>query len=71
MVRLKNAQIIFRQSKQTHRRSQAPPMFRMRRMLEVFLEMNERACRLDQAFEKIASPPSIFSQICSRTSCAS
>jgi hypothetical protein len=28
-------------------------MFHVRRLLEIFLEMNERTCCLNQAFEKI------------------
>jgi hypothetical protein len=47
VMRLENREVVFRQSKQTHRRSQAPLMFRMRRLLEIFLEMNKRAGGLD------------------------
>jgi hypothetical protein len=46
-------EVLFCQFKQPHRRFQAPPMFRMRRMLEIFLEMNKGARGLDESFEKI------------------
>src|SRR5580700_11520629 len=51
-MRLENREIIFGQSKQTHRRPQALRMFRVRRMFKIFLEMNKRAGRLDQTLEK-------------------
>ena len=44
-------QVLFREAKQPHRRSQAPAMFRMRRMFELLLQMDERAGRLDQSLE--------------------
>jgi len=44
-------QILFRQSKQPDRRPQSSPVFRMRRMLKLFLHMNESAGGLDQALE--------------------
>ena len=47
----KRRQIFFRQPEQPHRRAQPPPMFRMRRMLELLLQMHKRARGLDQPFE--------------------
>ena len=44
-------QIFFREPEQPHRRPQPLPMFRMGRMFELLLQMNERAGGLDQAFE--------------------
>jgi hypothetical protein len=46
-------QILFGEPKQTHGRLQTPTMFGMRWMLEILLQMNKCAGRLDQAFEKI------------------
>jgi len=53
MLWRKEAEIFFRQFKEPHGRAQTPPVFRVCRMLEIFLEMNERACGLDQSLEKI------------------
>jgi hypothetical protein len=50
-LRAHRRQIFFREPKQPDRRSQAPPMFRMRRMFELFLQMNKGAGGLDQSFE--------------------
>jgi len=44
-------QILLRETKQANRRSQAAPMFRVRRMFELLLEMNKGAGRLDQSLE--------------------
>jgi len=44
-------QILLRETKQANRRSQAAPMFRVRRMFELLLEMNKGAGSLDQALE--------------------
>lgn len=53
MARTERREILFRQLKQPHRRSQAPAVLRMFRMLEIFLEMNESARSLDQPLEEI------------------
>jgi hypothetical protein len=53
MSRREERQIFFRESKQTHGRSQTPTVLRMQWLLEVFLQMNEGPSRLNQAFEKI------------------
>ena len=52
MFGLEDGQIIFRQAKQPDGRRQAPCVFGMRRMLEVLLQMNKCARRLDQPLEK-------------------
>lgn len=44
-------QVLFRETKQANGRSQASPMFRMRRMFELLLEMNKSAGGLDQTLE--------------------
>ena len=46
-------EILFRELKKSHRRLQTPAVFRMRRMFEILLEMNKRACRLNKALEKV------------------
>ena len=48
-LRTQRRQILFRQTKQPNGRSQAPSMFRMRRMFELLLQMDESAGGLDQA----------------------
>jgi len=53
MARSKWREIFLGQVEQPHRRPQAPAVFRVRRVLEVFLEMNKRARRLNQSLEKI------------------
>ena len=53
MFRRESRQIILRQEKQPHCRPQPPPVFRMFRVLEIFLQVDECPGRLDQAFEKI------------------
>ena len=47
------AEIFFRKLEKSHRRTQTPPVFGVRRMLVIFLKMNERARGLDQSLEKI------------------
>jgi len=47
----KRRQIFFREPKQTHGGSEPLPMFRMRRMFEVLLQMNEGPRGLDQTLE--------------------
>ena len=47
------AEIFFRELEEPNRWAQTPPVFGVRRLLEIFLEMNERTCRLDQSFKKI------------------
>src|ERR1700719_3155327 len=49
----KGRQVLFRQCKQTNRRPEPPAMFRVSGMLEVFLQMNKGASRLDQSLEEI------------------
>jgi len=51
--RAEGRQIFFRESKQTHRRAEPLSMFRMGRMLELLLQMDERSGRLDQSLEKL------------------
>lgn len=68
MFRREAAEIFFRQLEQSHRRPQAPPVFRVRRMLEIFLKMNERARSLDQSLEKtivvaLGVEPNLFQDI--------
>ena len=46
-------EIFLRQVEQANRRTQAPAVFGVGRMFEVFLEMNKRARRLNQSLEKI------------------
>lgn len=53
IARRVDRQVLFREAQQTHGGLQTPAMLRMRRLLEIFLEMNKTARRLDQAFEKI------------------
>ena len=53
MARRERRQIFLGELEQLYRRTEAPAVFRMRRMFEVFFEMNERARGLDQSFEKI------------------
>lgn len=53
MLRRELAQILLGQFKQTYCWPQSPAVFRMFRVLEIFLQMNEGAGGLDQAFEKI------------------
>jgi len=53
MARTERREILFRQLKQPHSRPQAPGVLRVRRMLEIFLEMHERARSLDQPLEEI------------------
>jgi hypothetical protein len=53
MSRTKTRQILFRQPKQAYSWRQTPAVFRVRRMFESLLQMNEGAGRLDQALEKI------------------
>ena len=47
----KGRQIFLREPKQPHGWTQAPAMFRMRRMFELLLEMDESPGRLDEALE--------------------
>ena len=53
MARREDRQVLLGEAQQTHRGLQTPAMFRMRRLLEIFLEMNKTARGLDQAFEEI------------------
>ena len=50
-LRTQRRQVLLRQAEQPHRRSQAAPMLRMRRMLKLLLQMDESAGGLDQPFE--------------------
>jgi hypothetical protein len=50
-LRTQRRQILFRETKQTDRRPQPPPVFRMGRIFELLLQMNKGAGGLDQAFE--------------------
>ena len=50
-LRPQRLEIFFRQTKQPDGRTQAPSMFRMRRILELLLQMDESAGSLDQPFE--------------------
>ena len=50
-LRTQRLQILFRQAEQPNGRSQAASMFRMRRMFELLLQMDESAGGLDQPFE--------------------
>jgi len=47
MLRDEDRQVLFRESKQTHGRLQTPAVFRMRRVLEILLQMDEGAGRLN------------------------
>jgi hypothetical protein len=53
MARAERPEILCRQFEEPHRRSQAPAVFRMGRMFEIFLKMHERARGLNQSFEEI------------------
>lgn len=53
MARTEWAKILFRQLEQSHRGPQATAVFSVRRMFEVFLQMNKRTRGLDQSLEKI------------------
>jgi hypothetical protein len=53
MARREDRQVLFSQAEQPHGRLQTPAMLRMRRLLEILLQMNEGAGGLDQAFEEI------------------
>ena len=53
MSRREARQILFRQFEKFYRGPQTAAVFRVRRMLEFFLEMNERAGGLDQSLEEI------------------
>ena len=50
-LRPKHCQIFFREPKQTHRWPEPFPVFRMRRMFELLLQMDESARGLDQTFK--------------------
>ena len=68
MFRREPAEISFRELEKSHRRSQTPPVFRVRRLLEILLEMNECARCLDQPLEKIivvgvSVEPNLFQDI--------
>lgn len=49
----KDRQVLFCESEQTYGRLQTPAVFWMPRVLEIFLQMDESASRLNQAFEII------------------
>lgn len=51
--RPERSQIFLRQPKESDRRIHSPPVFRMRRPLELFLQMHETAGCLDEPFEII------------------
>ena len=53
MARAERPEILFRQFEEPRRRSQAPAVFRMGWMFEIFLKMHERARGLNQSFEEI------------------
>ena len=53
MSRGEARQVLFRQLEKFYSRTQAPAVFCVRRMFEIFLQMDERARSLNQAFEKI------------------
>ena len=46
-------QVLFRQLKKFNGRPQTPAMFCVRRVVEIFLQMDERARGLNQSFEEI------------------
>jgi hypothetical protein len=50
-LRTQRLQILFREAEEPNSRTQPPPVFGMRRMFELLLQMDESAGRLDQAFE--------------------
>ncbi|MEY2558070.1 MAG: hypothetical protein QOE34_1495, partial [Verrucomicrobiota bacterium] len=52
-LRPKRRQVFFREPEQSDRRGEPLPVFWMGRMLEMLLQMNERARGLDQALEKL------------------
>jgi len=47
MLRGEDQQLLFRESKQTHGRLQTPPVFWVRWVLEISLQVNEGAGRLN------------------------
>ena len=51
MSRSEPREVPLRQPEQANRRRQAPAMFRMQWVFEVFLKMNESPGRLNQSFE--------------------
>ena len=53
MARRETRKVFLGQFEKFHRRTQTPAVFRVSRMFEMFLEMDERARRLNQSFEKI------------------
>src|SRR5436853_6858958 len=53
MRRAERSEVFFRQLKQAHGRAQTPAVFRVGRVLEIFLKMDERARSLDQALKEI------------------
>jgi hypothetical protein len=53
MARTERREILLRQFEESDRRAQAPAVFRMCRVFEIFLEMHEGARGLDQPFEEI------------------
>ena len=53
MTRRETRQILFRQLKEFDRRPQPAAVFRVRRVLEILLQMNKRAGCLDQPLKKI------------------
>src|SRR6202035_3041724 len=53
MARTERREILLRQFEEPYRWAQAPAVFCMGRVFKIFLEMNERARRLDQSFKEI------------------
>jgi hypothetical protein len=50
-LRTQRLQILFREAEQSNGRSQPPPVFRVGRMFELLLQMDESTSGLDQAFQ--------------------
>src|SRR6266513_2309239 len=53
MSRGEARQVLFRQLEEFYSRAQAPAVFCVRGVFEIFLQMDERARSLNQTFEKI------------------
>ena len=53
MSRTEFRQVFFRQFEEFHSRAQTPTVFCVRRVFEIFLQMDKRARSLNQSFEKI------------------
>ena len=53
MSRGEGRQVLFRQLEEFYSRAQAPAVFCVRWVFEIFLQMHERARSLNQSFEKV------------------